>query len=665
VWNRLTIFKKGLILIAVPLLFQLVFIALLADMQESNAQAVRWSIHSKEVLQQTQVLLRNLLEMGTGMRGFILAADADLKAAYDRGAEQVPRDVVELEHRVADNPAQVAQVQEIARTIRDFMDWHAETLRLSAAHQQDQAIARARSPESGRRQQAIVDAMVTFIQTEDALDRERTAALEQSRARQQWVLGIGGVATFLITLGLAILLSRGIVGRLATLTDNAHHLVRGEQLAPPVHGSDEVAQLDQAFRRMAQEIAQSQESLRQSAAEVRHLNEGLEQRITERTAELAQANEALREADRRKDDFLAMLAHELRNPLAPVRNALQILKMPGLGPDTARLAREMMERQVLHIVRLVDDLLDVSRIMRGKIELRKERVDLATVFGRAVETAQHALDAQGQQLAVSLPPQSIWVEGDVVRLAQVVNNLLMNAAKYSERAGQIWLAGERDGSTAVVRVRDSGVGIAPELLPRIFDLFVQADQSLARSQGGLGIGLTLVRRLVEMHGGSIAVASPGVGQGSEFTVRLPALPLSAETGAGPGDESPRSVGPPRRVLVVDDNVDAAESEALLLRFLGHVVEVAYNGPAALEVVREFRPEIVLLDIGLPGMSGYEVARAIRALPEARGVVLAAVTGYGQEQDRRRAHEAGFDHHLTKPLAPSALTAFIDSPLALG
>ncbi len=373
------------------------------------------------------------------------------------------------------------------------------------------------------------------------------------------------------------------------------------------------------------------------------------------------AEEELREADRRKDDFLAMLAHELRNPLAPVRNALQILKMPGLGADTARQAREMMERQVQHIVRLVDDLLDVSRIMRGKIELRKERVDLATAFARAVETAQPAIDAQGQDLTVTLPPRSIYLEADLVRLAQVIANLLVNAAKYTDKAGRIWLTGERDGGRAVIRVRDSGIGIPPDLLPRVFDLFTQAERTLARSQGGLGVGLTLVKKLVELHGGGVEAHSAGPGRGSEFVVRLPALPEVPAGDGQPPEDSGRVSGPPRRVLVVDDNVDAAESAAMLLRFLGHEVEVVYDGPSALEAAREFRPEIILLDIGLPGMSGYDVARALRARSENQGVVLAAVTGYGQDDDLRRSREAGFDYHLTKPLAPGALTAFVAAP----
>jgi CheY-like chemotaxis protein/two-component sensor histidine kinase len=362
-----------------------------------------------------------------------------------------------------------------------------------------------------------------------------------------------------------------------------------------------------------------------------------------------------------------MLAHELRNPLAPVRNALHILKMPGAGVADSRQARDMMERQVQHLVRLVDDLLDVSRIMRGKIELRKEPVDLAAVVGRAVETAQPALDAAGHELSITLPARPVLLEADLVRLAQVLSNLLVNACKYTEPAGRIWLMAGRDGPDAVlVRVRDTGIGIAPDLLPHVFDLFVQADRSLARSQGGLGIGLTLVRRLVEMHGGTVTACSPGPGRGSEFVVRLPALPEGGvDDGRGTPSEDVRRSGPRRRVLVVDDNVDAAESAAMLLRIWGHEVRTVHDGSSVLGVVRDFRPDVVLLDIGLPGMDGYEVARRLRGEPSLAGLVLAAMTGYGQDEDRRKSREAGFDVHLTKPLNPDTLEAFISSPELFG
>ena len=382
----------------------------------------------------------------------------------------------------------------------------------------------------------------------------------------------------------------------------------------------------------------------------------MEQEMRDRLAELA-------EADNQKNDFLAMLGHELRNPLAPIRNALHILKMPGASAKAVAQAREAMERQVQHVVRLVDDLLDVSRIMRAKIDLRKEATHLATIIHSAVETAQPVIDAQGHELTVSLPKRKIPVEADVVRMAQVISNLLMNAAKYTDHAGRIWLTIERDGpDAALIRVKDSGIGIAPELLPRVFDLFVQGHRSLARSQGGLGIGLTLAKNLVEMHGGTISAHSQGIGQGSEFVIRLPIL---ANKRVDPGHQTPPKSthiqGPARRILVVDDNVDAAELTATLLTMWGHEVRTLHDGPSVLTAVESFHPELILLDIGLPGMSGYDVARELRQRPEGKGIVLAAMTGYGQDKDRSQSREAGFDYHLTKPLDPNLLEAFVAAP----
>jgi PAS domain S-box-containing protein len=369
----------------------------------------------------------------------------------------------------------------------------------------------------------------------------------------------------------------------------------------------------------------------------------------------------LKEADERKDEFLAMLAHELRNPLAPIRNALHIMKMPGADRETIEQARQMTERQVQHMVRLVDDLLDVSRIMRGRIDLRKKRVELASVITQAIETAQPIIDARGQELVVSVPPDPLRLDADPARLALVIANLLHNAAKFSERAGRIWLTVERNGNDAIVRVRDQGAGIRDELLPNIFDLFVQGDRSLERAEGGLGIGLTVVRKLVQMHGGTITAQSEGPGKGSEFVVRLPGL--QEPTRQHPSTTGPEPTRAPssRRILVVDDNVDAAESIAMLLRLWGHDVRLAYNGPEALQAAEAYRPEIVLLDIGLPGINGYDVARRLRQRPESQEAMLVAVTGYGQEEDRRRSVGAGFDHHLTKPVDPGALERLVAVP----
>ncbi len=369
--------------------------------------------------------------------------------------------------------------------------------------------------------------------------------------------------------------------------------------------------------------------------------------------------ERLRDTDRRKDEFLATLAHELRNPLAPIRNALHVLH--GADGDAATRAGvlKMMERQVGHMVRLVDDLLEVSRITRGQIELRKEPVELAAVVGSAVETSRPLIEAARHRLTVGLPAESVVLEADPVRLAQVIADLLNNAARYTEEGGAIALSARRDGRHVVVSVRDSGIGIPADVLPKVFDTFTQGDRSDGRARGGLGIGLTLVKRLVLMHGGSVDATSDGPGRGSEFVVRLP-LGEGRSAGAPAAPRAPGRKAPlaGRRVLVVDDHRDAADSLALLLRLLGAEAHVARDGPQALEAVGTVRPAVVLLDIGMPGMDGYEVARRVRLRPEWREVVLVALTGWGQEEDRRRSREAGFDHHLVKPVDPPALEALL-------
>lgn len=377
---------------------------------------------------------------------------------------------------------------------------------------------------------------------------------------------------------------------------------------------------------------------------------------------LAEQAEALRGADRRKDEFLATLAHELRNPLAPIHSALQILGLPDVDAASAKRSHGMIERQVRNMVRLVDDLLEVARVVRGKIELRKERVELATVIAQAVETVQPVIDALGHGLTISLPERSLALDVDPLRLAQVIGNLLTNAAKYTEKNGRIELVAAVEGETAVIRVRDNGIGISPEMQPRIFELFVQVDHAALRSQGGLGIGLTLVKNLIEMHGGTVEAHSAGLGRGSEFVIRLP-LPIAPPVrpiAAAPIEQCSADAPVRHRLLIVDDNQDAAVSLAMLLRFQGHEVRVAHDGPAALQLATSYKPELVFLDIGMPGMDGYEVARRWRSIPGSESTVLAALTGWGQPEDRRRTTEAGFDHHLLKPLELSVLEGVIAS-----
>jgi PAS domain S-box-containing protein len=378
--------------------------------------------------------------------------------------------------------------------------------------------------------------------------------------------------------------------------------------------------------------------------------------ITERK----RAEQALRDADRRKDEFLAMLAHELRNPLAPIRNSLNILRLMSQSDPTVEQVGQMMERQVNHMVRLVDDLLEVSRITRGKIELRLELVELAGVVRTAVETSQPLISGAGHQLAVSLPPEPLTVSADPVRLSQIISNLLNNAAKYTEAGGQIWLTIRREDNWVDISVRDTGIGIAPEMLPNVFQLFTQIDRHSGRAQGGLGIGLTLVKSLTEMHGGEVRAHSDGLGQGSEFVIRLPLAARQAADVSAPAADRPAAGLSKRRILVVDDNRDAAMSMSMLLRVLGSDVRVAFNGADALTAMAEYKPAIVLLDIGMPGMDGYEVARRIREAPEFKEVTLIALTGWGQEEDRRRTQSAGFNHHLTKPADINVLETLLVS-----
>jgi signal transduction histidine kinase len=365
----------------------------------------------------------------------------------------------------------------------------------------------------------------------------------------------------------------------------------------------------------------------------------------------------LAEQDQRKDEFLAMLAHELRNPLAPVKNSLQTLRvMYATDPDVGRLT-EMMSRQVGQIVRLVDDLLDVSRITCGKVTLRTELIDLMSVVEQAIEEARPLIDSRRHELSLKAPRTPVVLDADPSRLAQVVGNLINNAAKYTEEGGQIWLEIRREENEAIINVRDNGVGIPAELLPRVFDLFTQSDRTLDRSQGGLGIGLTLVRRLIEMHGGTVQAFSHGLGQGSEFVVRLPALSQDSKVESTQAT-SPNPTPPPstnHRILIVDDNVDAADSLAMLLELSGHQVHTAYGSEAAIAMVGSHRPRVILLDIGLPGMDGYEVARRLRQNPDFSGVTLVALTGYGQEDDRRKTRDVGFDYHLVKPVELGELT----------
>ncbi|MFO0847565.1 MAG: response regulator [Gemmataceae bacterium] len=396
------------------------------------------------------------------------------------------------------------------------------------------------------------------------------------------------------------------------------------------------------------EVARQRDELRAATAENARL-----------LAETRRTADALKEADRRKDEFLATLAHELRNPLAPLANGLQLMRL-SQAPEVVARARGMMERQLGHLVRLVDDLLDISRVTSGKVRLRPEAIDLRAAVEAAVETSRPQVEAGRHALEVRLPDHPLPLHADPMRVSQVVANLLTNAAKYTPDGGRITVTADREGGRAVVRVADTGIGIPADMLPRVFDLFTQVGKHLDRAQGGLGIGLALVKRLVEMHGGEVTAESAGAGHGSTFTVRLLLADPGQAEGGGGGQEGSAAGAAPRprgrRVLVVDDNTDAAESLAMLLGLSGHETAVAYDGPTAVAMARTYHPDVVFLDIGLPGMSGYEVARSLRADGCGPGTVLVALTGWGSDDDRRQSRAAGFDYHLTKPVDGTQLDA---------
>ena len=392
--------------------------------------------------------------------------------------------------------------------------------------------------------------------------------------------------------------------------------------------------------------------------------------IKRNVTELRRMVEALKDADRRKDEFLAMLAHELRNPLGPIRNAVGIMTLAGDDPTSVSLAREMLERQVGQLGRIIDDLVDISRIVERKITLKKETVELHKVVEVALETCRSQIEGREHRLSVSLPAEALYLHGDPVRLSQVLINLLNNSARYTGRGGEIAISAKRVAADSrgqaaagspgdvVLRVSDSGIGISSELLPHVFDAFTQGDT--VDHRGGLGVGLSIVQSLVEMHGGDVQASSGGAGKGSEFLVRLPLVEPPHDTKEAEQRGRQLETATRRRVLVVDDNSDHAESLAFLLKLMGHETRMAHDGEAALQVAAEFEPNVALIDIGLPRLNGYEVARRLREQPRLRNALLVAQTGWGQESDRARSQEAGFDHHLIKPVAPEVLAEIIDS-----
>lgn len=421
--------------------------------------------------------------------------------------------------------------------------------------------------------------------------------------------------------------------------------------------------LTRAVENATERWAMAREMQDQGAA-LSQTNQQLQMALSERLRtedELRRLAAELSEADRRKDVFLATLAHELRGPLSPIRNGLQLMKLTRNNGEELEQVRAMIERQLLQLVRLVDDLLDVSRITQEKMELRKERVDLRAVIDAAVETSRPALEQAGHELSVVLPDEPVFVDGDPARLAQVVSNLLNNSAKYTHRGGHVRLMAGIDDGLALVSVKDDGIGIPAGMIGRVFEMFTQVDRKLEKTTGGLGIGLSLVKGLMQMHGGTIEAHSDGEGMGSEFVVRLPTM-MDAVHKPKPASRQTSEVVPSalRRILVVDDNADAAESLGQLLEVLGNEVRVANDGEAGVAAAAQFRPEVVLMDIGMPKLNGYDAAQHIRQQSWGKGILLVALTGWGQEEDQKKSADAGFNHHLVKPVELDALTKLLSN-----
>jgi signal transduction histidine kinase/ActR/RegA family two-component response regulator len=456
------------------------------------------------------------------------------------------------------------------------------------------------------------------------------------------------LASFLVATLISLWLAGSVTGPLRAVTDVARHVIERRDFGRRARRTteDEIGVFVDAFNTMVAEVGQR-------AADLEASNRALQQETEERR----HAEIALRSADQRKDEFLATLAHELRNPLAPMVNAITLLETPAADRSVAQRARGIIRRQLAQMVRLVDDLLDVSRITSGKLVIRKQTVELAHIIQNAVDTARPLVDERGQTLTIELPSRPTFLKADHVRLSQVFSNLLNNAAKFSDRGSEVKLIATVAGGELRVRVEDQGVGIAPQTLPSIFEMFAQGDSS-EPTQSGLGVGLALAKRLVDLHEGTITADSGGIGKGSVFTVTLPVSADSTSQSTAVPVETPASSG--RRILLVDDNVDFATSLAFLLQSMGHEVRIAHDASKALVVARELRPAIGFLDLGLPDISGYELAGALRAQPETAATVLVAVSGWGQPRDRERSSAAGFALHLVKPVEVQVLQAAIDS-----
>ena len=689
------------------------------------AVSLQWVSHTNEVLARLEAVLSTLKDAETGQRGYLLTGEASYLEPYREAVDRLPGQIAGLRQLTLDNPAQTARVLRLDELAGQRMAILKRGLDLAGLDpDRGRGLSSGRQTVLTGEGKQVMDRVRAEV---DEMERVERELLEERGVIARGAARTAVVTTVVaLVIGLALVaLVVWLFARNLAIRQRASEVLRAERerfrttltsigdavvvtdaqgrvtlLNPVAEGltewnADAIGRpVETVFRIVNEETRAPVENpvdkvLREGAVVglANHTvligRDGRERPIDDSGApirdgrgrvvgvvlvfrditERRASEQRLHENDRRKDEFLAMLAHELRNPLAPIRNAAHTLTLLGQPDERLRWVSGVIERQVGLLTRLVDDLLDVSRITSGKITLQHERVPVAAaVIAQAVETARPAAESRRETLEVDVADDVGVVEGDSARLVQAVGNLLDNAIKYSEEGGRVRLTARAEGQEVVIAVRDEGVGIDAELLPHVFDLFIQADRSLERRQGGLGIGLTLVRRLVEMHGGRVAVASEGAGRGSEFTIRLPRLavdvPAPAAAPVAAAREAPS--GPARRVLVVDDQPDSTDSLALLLRLHGHEVYTAADGPGAVDEFLRSKPEVVFLDLGLPGMSGYDVARRLRATPEGRDVRLVAVTGYGTEADRERTRAAGFDLHLAKPVDPHAVEALLAS-----
>jgi PAS domain S-box-containing protein len=686
------------------------------------ATSVQWVSHTHEVMTQLEQVVSTLKDAETGQRGYLLTGERVYLEPYEQALTRIPGQLERLRALTIDNPPQTAHALKLEQLASERLAVLRQGIdRFQAEPDRDRALLLSRQYLLQGEGKRVMDLARDEVYGMQALERAllaRRDAASRASARIALASTVIGLALGLVLIVMVV----ALVARNQAARQRAADVLHAERerfrttltsigdavVVTDAHGRitllNPVAQaltgwggealgqpLDTVFRIVNETTRETVENpvskvirlgaivglanhtvliakdgselpIDDSGAPIREIRGRIVgvvlvfRDITERRG----SERALEDADRRKDEFLAMLAHELRNPLAPIRNAAHTLALLGTGDERVRWVSGLIERQVGLMTRLVDDLLDVSRITSGKITLQRATVPVGAVLAQAVEAARPPAESRGQRLEVDVPEDAGWVDGDPARLTQAVGNLLDNAIKYTDDGGRIWIRSRIEEDEVVIVVEDSGVGIDPELLPHVFDLFIQADRSLERKQGGLGLGLTLVRRLVEMHGGRVEAASPGPGLGSAFTIRLPRLAVEAPAPAAAGEAAAAlpPAGPARRILIVDDHRDSTDSLALFLRLRGHDVHTAHDGPSALDEIERYHPDVVFLDLGLPGMSGYDVARRARMMSDPGALRLVAVTGYGTDADRQKTRDAGFDVHLAKPVDPRAVDALL-------